>query len=87
MTVDHEPRRRKVLEVARARMDIENPLALAALEVVVVPLMRDLVSRVLAREQDGQERTVVDQLLEISVHRRQAQRGRLGLCAGEDLGC
>lgn len=76
-----------MLEIAWARMDVENPLALAALEVVVVPLMRDLVTRVFAWKQDGQERTVVDQLLEVAVHRRQAQRWRLGLRAREDLGC
>ena len=61
MALDLEALGREGPEIARATMDVEYPLAVQALEVVVVGTMREFVARSLGREVDRRQDTVLDE--------------------------
>lgn len=61
MALDLEALGRERPEITRAAMDVEHPLAVQALEVMVVGTVRKLVARSLAREIDRHQDTVLDE--------------------------
>ena len=85
MVFHREAWRREPGEVARAAFDVKDPLALHALEVVMVPPSGHLEARVLSGQIDGFEQSIGEQRLEIPVDGRNAQAGGRSLRRLEDF--
>jgi hypothetical protein len=80
VALDLETLRREVLYVSRATVDGEHPITVVAVEVVVmviglpmVGLARRLVACGLARQVNAQHLPVLQQGLQLSIHRREIQ--------------
>lgn len=66
-------------------MNVEDPLAAGALEMMVMAMSGELVARVLAGQVDGLQLAFVDQCLEIAVDRGDAQSWGIALRVLENL--
>jgi hypothetical protein len=86
--LDHEPGRRHLLETRRAPVNIENPPASSAVEVVVVRLgnMRKFVARRLAGNRHRHDEPLVFEPPQRPVDRAQPQRCQAFRGHGMNLG-
>lgn len=77
MVFHGEPRRCKPPKIPGAGMDIENPFACQALEMMVMPMTRRLEAAAFTRQVHRLEFTLLHQRLDVAIHRGQTQPGYL----------
>ena len=85
MALDEEAAGGEPLQVAGAVLDFIDAVALDAVEVVVVLLVRDLVAAGRARELDRAQPTLVAQPADVAVDGGDAEAGAAALGGGEHL--
>lgn len=85
MAFDLEARRGEIGQIARAGLDIEDPRALPALEVVVVPMCGQLIARALAGQINGLDDLFLDQGLQGPIDRGDPETGDFLMGSREDL--
>jgi hypothetical protein len=73
MVLDRESRRRESRKIAGACVDVEDPLALATLEMMMVVAPGELEARVLRRQHHRLQLALVDERLEVAVDRCDAE--------------
>lgn len=70
MLFDHESRGGQIVKIARAGLNIKNPLTLATLEMMVVGTAGHFIAMILPRQHDSLDDPFVLQRFEMPVHGR-----------------
>lgn len=79
MVLNGEAFRRKLNQVARTVVHVEDTFALIALEVVMVRMPRRLVAGAVARQRNDNDVAIIEQTFQVPIDRSLAKARQLGL--------